>query len=205
MAGPPNDVPPNELWLKIVAQPRPHDVVDFPRLDAESHEPMGKVAIWVLTQLEILQAQEAAGKWVREKLKVDGGGRNDDHAYHEIYNNELAVQLLARCCRRVENLKLPFFPSAREARDALSQDEIASLYNAYLLTRVKLGPLQSELSVDEMDAWLDTLEKGGATTGLHFFSLAALIDLLKASVARTLILRTDASSRGSPHEEPTID
>lgn len=201
--GPPETVSPSELWLRITATPRPFKVVPFPRTNPDG-DPLGEVAIWVLSQGENEAAQADAGKYVREKLFAKGEQVQSDHAYSEVYNNELAVQLLFRACRRPDKLTLPVFPGASDLRSSLSLDEVSVLYNAYFLVRRELGPIVSEMSEPEMEAWISKLEKGGAVAGgLHFLSLGALTDLVCFGASRIASLEKAISSAGSPPAEPT--
>lgn len=192
-----------DLWAAYTAVPRPHDFVDLPRKNSDG-EPIGKVAVWVLTQLETEQAQADAGKYVREVLKVGNEKNETDHAYLEVYNNELAVQLLVRALRNPGNLNIPFCPNAKTFREKLSLDEVAVLFNEYVLVRRKLGPVVSELSEPEMDALLGRLAKGGLASGeLGFFTLGLLEALLRHSASRCLDLQNTISSLTAPPDDTT--
>src|SRR5260221_416973 len=126
--GPPKDVAPSALFLQLSEMPRPHKVVSLPRNGPDGN-PLGEVAIWVLSQRETEIAQAEAGKYVRERLHAKGEQVQTDHAYHEVYNNELAVQLLQRAVRIADNVMVPFFPAPSNLRDKLTLDEVMVLYN----------------------------------------------------------------------------
>jgi hypothetical protein len=216
MASPPKDIEPADLYERLTAMPRPHEMVDFPRCNAEG-EPVGKVAMWPLREQEILQAQAAATLYTRKILadpETQGQGRTgDDHGYLEVFNNAMTTEILHRACRRtkwdeerrewVAHLGTPMFPRSADVRASLLHDEIAVLFNEYMLVQRRLGPITNQLSKAECEAWIRRLQEGGERIGLPFFSWGALIDLLSFSVDRIVNLERELSSAGSPPEEPT--
>lgn len=208
MSGPPKDIADFDLFTRLSTAERPYELVDFPRLDPTTGEPVGKVAIVVLKEQEILQAQAAATKFAHENLQLRYAQNEPDAGYCEVLNNALASEILQRAVRKaipdpdapgswIAKTNLPVFVKAGDMRANLTHDEISCLYNSYAIVQRNLGPIASSLSKDECDAWLDKLEKGGSKHGLAFFSLGALIDLVQRSVERIAISRTEQSSAGS--------
>jgi hypothetical protein len=211
MAMPPKDITPIDLFERLTAMPRPHEMVDFPRKDADGVA-IGRVAMWPLREQEILQAQAAATLFTRKILADDDTKKSgDDHGYLELYNNAVSVEILQRACRRtkwddeksewVAHLTTPMFPKSSDLRERLLHDEIGVLFNDYMLVQRRLGPITHQLSKPECEAWIKRLQEGGERVGLPFFSWGALIDLVSFSVDRIASLEKALSSAGSPQDD----
>ncbi|MFA5186334.1 MAG: hypothetical protein WC551_07665 [Patescibacteria group bacterium] len=211
MALPPTNIEAVDLYERLTSMPRPHEMVPFPRKDAEGN-PMGQIPIWPLKENEILQAEAAATAYTRKLLEntpQPTGG--DDFGYREVYNNAMCTEILQRACRKVKVnpetgestpfLNLPLFLKTADLRNALIHDEIGVLFNEYMLVQRQLGPIANQLSKVECEAWLKRLQEGGERMGLSFFSWAALIDLVSFMVDRITSLQTELSSAGLPHED----
>ncbi len=66
--GPDKTVPPSELFLKLIEAPRPTEVINYPRKDPATGEPIGKIRMQVLTQEEHDRARIAAHRNIRTTL-----------------------------------------------------------------------------------------------------------------------------------------
>jgi hypothetical protein len=195
---PPKDVSAATLWMKLQELPRPHRFVDFPRKGADG-EPIGKIAMFVLTQEEQMICATTAEKFAKEKLK---DGKKDDLGYESIYGNESVIQILYRACKDADNLTRSAFPSPQAIRQQLTTDECSVLFEAYLTTQQDFGPIVTQLSSEEVDAWIDRLAEGGlAASPLESVSPATVRTLIASMASRLRTLRTDKSSVGSPPDD----
>jgi len=89
------------------------------------------------------------------------------------------------------------FPSADKMRVAFTSDEIAVLLQSYMMVQRELGPIVSRMSPEEMDAWIEKLQEGGAAFPLVLLSSEAKNDLVMHLVSRLSDSSTDTSSPGS--------
>lgn len=197
MSGPPKDIPASQLWLKLQELPRPSKLVDFPR-KGEDGEPVGQLAIRILTQEEQMICSIAAEKSARDHLKE---AKRDDLGYERFYTDAVCVEVLYRACRDPEDPSRPAFPTSKQIREALTTEECAALFNHYLTIQLELGPTVISMSDAELEAWIDRLVEGGS---------AFPFDLLSSDLQKLVLLhmgyqlrssQTDKSSAGSPPEE----
>lgn len=161
MSGPPTDISASELWSALTKIPRPWKVVDFPRVDPMTKEPVGQLAIWVLTQEEQIAASAEADRVAKQLLKDPQRQGEANIGYENIYNNEATVQVLYRACRDVKDVKRPAFPSASVLRKQFSVDEISALAVLYLQVQGSIGPIVATMSVEEEKAWIGRLAEAG--------------------------------------------
>jgi len=196
MAGPP-DIDASALWVQLTALPRPHRVVDFPRMGPDG-EPVGQLAIFVLTQEEQVAANTEAERFSRKLLK---DGKRGDLGYEAIFNNEGAVQVLYRACRDADNLKKPAFPTPNAIREHLTADEVGTLFEHYLTVQLELGPIMASLSQVELDAWVDKIAEGGAYF-LDLLSREMQKALLISMASRLASSATGSGSSGTPRDVP---
>lgn len=201
MAGPPENISASELWMLLQAEPRPHRVVDFPRL-AQDGTPVGQMAIWVLTQEEQMAANAEAEKVARRMLK---DGKRGDLGYEALFNNEGAVQVVYRACRNVKDLTQPAFPNPDAIRTKLTADEVGRVFEHYLTVQLELGPILTSMQDSEFEAWVSRLAEGGA----FFFDLLSpeMQKALALSMASRLAKFISGSgSAGTPPEPlPILD
>jgi hypothetical protein len=195
-----------DLWARICAMPRPHKVIDFPRKDPTTGEPIGQIAMWVLTQEEQEACAANANNKTRELIKSTKGEipKDDDarDGQRDLYHNLAADEVLYRACRKVDDLKSSFFPSAALLRQYLSVDEVGVLISNYYSVQAELGPIVARMSAEEQEAFLARLQKSGDRFPLDSVSREELIRLLIFSVSRVPSSSTDTSSPGSPRDEP---
>jgi hypothetical protein len=199
MPGPPPNVTPEDLWLKLSERERPTTEIDFPAKGKDG-KPLGRCKIRVLTEAENHLARGQADIAAREIMK-NGAPKPGEfsYGYEDIYRNELAVQLVALAFRNVENQKFGLFPSAKDVRNLCTTDELGVMSSAYQQFRVEAGPLLSEMTPDEMEAWLARLQEGGASFGpLVSWDGVTLRQFIKFLVSKAPTSSTATGSAGSP-------
>lgn len=198
MAGPPPNVEPTELWLRLTQRPRPFTVIDFPPSKlpgGKPTDPIGKVAIRVLTEHELHECMANAQRAAKEYLKGDTDAKQGNLGYEDIYRNELTFELIYNCCRDPNDINRPVFLHPKLTRKFLTTDELAVLLDAYHLFRSESGPIISEMTVEEMDAWIAKLREGGSRVPLARLSGEAKSDLILYLLEK---LSTLTGSAGSP-------
>jgi hypothetical protein len=173
--------------------PRAHRVVEFPRVNPQTGEPIGRVAIWVLTQDERIRAAANAERATRELLGDAMPGRKSSQGAEDIYENNAACEVLFRACRDVDDLDRPAFPSVAAIKQFLSVDEVAVLLRLYTEVQAEIGPIVSHMSEGDVNAWIDRLAEAGSMVPLSLLAPTALGDLV-TSMARRLSPSPTASS-----------
>ena len=199
MSGPPKGVDASDLWSKLATRERASTLVDYPGKD----ESPGQVRIRVLTVTEMQECRTAAEKEAKKMLGTET--RAGDLGYEDIYRNEIVVQVICKACRQVEDTRAPAFPSAKLARDKLTEDDFAVLFEAYKSWKAEAGPIVSEMTEETLDAWLRVLQEGASRVPFSQLSSAALIDLILHLAARLPKSQTDSGSLGSPPEKSTSE
>lgn len=197
MAGPPTDVSASELWTALTQIPRPWRLVDFPRVDPFTKEPVGQLAIWVLTQEEQIAASAEADQVAKKILKDPQRQGEANVGYENIYNNEATVQVLYRACRDAKDIKRPAFPSASLLRKHLSVDEISVLAVHYMQVQVAVGPIVAAMSPEEEKAWIGRLAEAGDVFPTGQLSQRQLEALLLSMAFQLVSFWTGTSSSGS--------
>jgi len=197
-----SELPPNQLWAEIMAVPRPHRLVDFPRQNPVTKQSFGEFAIIVLTQEEQMAASASAERFTRQLLKESPKQDDAKRGYDIIYENSATTEVLFRACKRKEDLVSPFFPSPEAIRRNLSGDEVSILMNHYLTAQAEMGPIVSRLDPEEVEAWIKKLGEGGSAFPLDFLSLDALKNLAFSLACLLHKSSTSKSSLGSQLDEP---
>lgn len=203
MPSPPENLDASELWLALTALPRPHREVDLPRYLPGSNEPVGKVAIWPLTQEEQMACNAEADRFTKELLKDPQLKDQANLGYHHTYANETAVQVLSRACRDPKKLERPAFPSPKLLRAKLTADEIGVLFASYLTVQSEVGPIIAHMTAEEMDQWVRRIADGGALFPLDRLSSEMRDRLVLHMASRLTSYWTATTSAGSPPEEPS--
>lgn len=199
--GPPADVGASELWAAFTAIPLPHDIVDFPVRDPIMGQSIGKVAIVPLGVEDLMVCQKVAAEFTANITKEHPKSGEESPAYSKIYSDEAAVQILWRALRDANDKTLErraFKAPSLLRRAPFTGDLIAVLLNMYMRTCATRGPVIATMTAEEMNAWLDRLEEGGAAHPLESLTWGGMTDLLMHSVARSRALRTRSISSGSP-------
>ncbi len=192
-----------DIWAEITAVPRPSREVDFPRAFPDGKT--RRIAIRVLTQEEQMVCAAAAEDFARKTILRDKGasvpkGDEARQGYDDIYKNAAAIEVLFRACRRIDDPKMPAFPSPSQMRTEFSTDEVGVLFDHYLTTQAELGPIVARMSKEEVDAFVDRLMASGDRFPLDLLSPAVLKLLLTSMASRLHSLLTASSSDGSPPE-----
>lgn len=193
---------PAELWTQIIAMPRPHRTVDFPRVNATG-EPVAQMAVQVLTQEEQITTAIEAERFTRKHIKDMPKSDEPRRGYDDTYNNQAACELLFRACRRIDDLALPFFPSPSAIRQNLTPDEVGTLFRSYLMVQTEIGPIIGHMSEDEITAYIKRLQEGGSVFPLALLSPDSLIALVLSMAKRLLPSATASISPGSPLDSST--
>lgn len=195
----------SELWVLLNSAKRPHKVVDFPRKNPFTGEPLGKVAIWPLTQGEIIIAKAAATAYARECIKEKFDAVEKVEGYVQVFEDASMTELIYRFCRRPENTDLPVFPRAADVRAKLTSDECSVLINDYAIIQIELGPIVAHMTDVEFELIIERLKRGGSYSPLASLSLEQRIALTMYMVDRYVTLPTDNSSVGKPLGEPAMN
>lgn len=194
---PPADLSPSELWVALTQTPRPFKVVDFPRADPITGEPMGKVAIWCLTQEEQIAASAEAERVTKKLLKDPQREGEANLGYTTIFSNEATVQVLFRACRNVKDIMRPVFPSASMLRKQLSVDEISVLAVLYMQVQSSVGPIVASMTPEEEKLWIGRLADAGDVFPTASLTLREMEALLLSSAKQLVSFWTERPSAGS--------
>lgn len=195
--GPPETVPPSELWLKLTERPQPSEIVDFPGYDLNG-KPLGKVRVRVLTGLEQERAKIAAQRYMVDTRKVRAEEMGGE-IMREALGDAVIRELLCMACTGAEPYaqaalgKAPVYPRVfqrgEDLANVMSQADIAVLFGSYLLVQEKYGPTERSIdSPEERDAWISRLVEGASRHPLARLSLPALHDLVMSLAARAYSL-----------------
>jgi hypothetical protein len=201
MSGPPSNIDPGALFAKIVAVPRPHKIIDHPRLDPETGKPIIQIALTPLTEGQLMACRAAAESYARMMLKDDDKSKTpgDSLGYRDLYVNAVFVEFLARACRHPAMLQFPVFPGGSDQiRQNLTSDEVAVLFSAAEIWQSESGPIVSTMSEPEMKAWVDVLAEGASRVPLSALSSEARNDLLLFMAVQLRNYSTGRFSPGSP-------
>lgn len=196
MAGPPENIEPNELWAALTALPRPHRLVDVPRYLPGTRESVGQVAVWPLTQEEQMACNAEADRFTKELLKDPQKKDEANLGYHHTYTNEVAVQVLYRACRDPKDTNRPAFPSPSLMRKHFSSDEIGVLFHSFCTVQSELGPIRAEMSLEETEALILRLEEGGSAFPIESYSWETQRTLVLSMASRLVSCWMAMSSAG---------
>jgi len=217
--GPPKNIDPTDLWAQITTLPRAHRVVPFPRNDSDG-VPLGNVAICVLEGDDVTLSNINAEKHARDQYKKIVGElpKIDEvnEAYTKAFNARATRELLFRACKKAHECEpdergvctvnhekfSAFFPTL-EAIGKLTTDEQGVMVSHYMRTQAEAGPIISNLSQPEMDAWIEVLGKGGSRAPLDLLSLEQASDLLMYMASRLCSSRTGNCLSGMQQENTT--
>lgn len=208
MSGPNETMSAPDLWLAITSQPRPHRIVDFPRIDKVTSQAIGQVAIVVLTQEEQMHAAANAEQYTKRILKDPTRLGDASRGYDAVFSNESAVQILFRACKKAEDMQRGeeknFFPAPELIRKHLSVDEVGVLFSHYLSVQTSIGPITASMDDSEVEAWVTRLAEGGAAFPLDLLSPESLKALAFFMACRLHEFMRAQSSPGSPQDEPQM-
>lgn len=186
----------SDLWNALIAIPRPHRRIAFPRKIPGTDQPIGFVEMWPLTQNEQHAANAAADKFARDLMKDPVKKEEVNLGFHHAYTNDLAVQVIYRACRDAENLDRPAFPSPKLLREYLSTDEAGVLFSSYCTVQSELGPIRARMTQQEFEAMIIRIAEGGSSDPLDSISLELQRSLIVFTACRLVACWTDMSSHG---------
>ncbi len=191
MTKPSTEISAADLFLKMM-EARPSDIIDFPRRGADGNY-VARVRIQVLRGEDHDRARMAGQAALKRKIASFGIAPLSDKdmespAIQECLGDAIAHELLAMAVRSVEPVSPetetaapvygPIFTSGALIPQALTADEIAALYNAYLMVQHKYGPFERTIDGDaDVDAWVNRLEEGAARYPLAVLPLPQLAEL----------------------------
>lgn len=202
--GPPKDVTPSELWLAMLTLPVPHEKADMPIKEPVYGKTIGQVAIVPLSPEELMISRRVAAEWATKMTGESPKSGEESPAYLSIASDETLIQVLWRALRDVNDptLKTPAIPAAMLMRKPpFTADILAVLGRMYTRTCMVCGPIVATMGIEEMNAWLDALEEGGAGFPFDTLSSGMLSDLLKHSIARYRSSKTGNGLPGQPPDE----
>jgi hypothetical protein len=184
----------SELWIALSQLPRP--VSPAHTLRAKGVE-VGTLVFWVLTSDELAQTYVQAHKATRDAFGVDDA--KGTIAYEEYYLEQKALHLIANACRQPEDVRFPVFPTAKDVRLHLTDDEAGVVLSAYNIFRRESGPILSEITPEVVDAWIEVLQEGASRLPLARCGGDAMTDLVMSLVLRLpRASLTATSSAGAP-------
>lgn len=152
----------SSLWQRIANIPRPSVLVDFPRVDPATGEPVSKVYMQILTHEELQDCIAAKEIHVQAMLKGIPIGSNEySEGYETISATELSIQILTRAVLESDGDRAPLFPSPRACAECLTQTEIGMLMRQYSLVQDTCGPERVHMSREEAEGYVRRLGGGG--------------------------------------------
>jgi hypothetical protein len=190
------ELSPSALWLALTAIPRPSQKVPLPRNIPGTDEPVGYVLMWPLTQEEQMAANAEADRYTKQLLKDPQRKEEANLGYHHTFTNEVAIQVLFRACRDVDDIKRPAFPSPSRMRERLTTDETGVLFSNYCTVQSELGPIRAHMTKEEADALILRLAAGGSAYPLDSYSLEEQRTLLVSTASRLVNCWTAMCSLG---------
>lgn len=206
MAFPPSDVSATELFLKLSAPTRPSEIVDFPRRDPNTRQPIGKVRIQVLNLSEYDEARIKAQHWIVEKKRISRD-QLDGQAVKEVLGDRIAKELISMACLSVDPIKdteqtghpryMRHFATA-DAVDVLLADELEALWMTLQMIQRKYGPYEGNLdSAEQVTAWMKRLVEGGTALPLGQLGWHHLVELTMSLAERSYTLSAILASQSS--------
>jgi hypothetical protein len=193
MVMPPEDVSDEDLFRALLKRPAPSEVIDWPGHD----RPGWKIRIEVLRKHQVDDCRERAQRWWDA-----GHGKAQEKQgllTNEIIADRVAGEILACAVTRpkpiegTEERGAPqypkIFPNADGVRQALFEDELHVLWQAYQLTQYKYGPYEDTITtLEERNAWVEKLSRGGNAYPLLRLPLPQLQKLTASLSAERCVL-----------------
>lgn len=162
---------PSELWTALTAIPRPTRKVPFPRNIPGTQQPIGFVQMWPLTQDEQHAANASADRFAKELMKDPQRKEDANLGYYHAYTNDLAIQVIYRACRDVNDIERAAFPSPKLLRQHLTTDEAGVLFAKYCTMQAEIGPIRAKMTKQEYEALIIRIAEGGSADPLDSISL----------------------------------
>lgn len=162
--GPALDTSIDGMGLADAIGSREHVDVTIPRTEIR-----GKMRL--VTRTENAEARGAARKSLKANgVPIDAGQISAPTVIDE-WNNEIAVQTLARAVRDPKDKRMPLAP-IEDWRDTLDDDQIAALYLEYKDLATRLDPIgATDLTPHELTVIEDAAKKKDVDSLMSFGSL----------------------------------
>ena len=200
MSGPPASAKraPSAFVAALIARAnRPHAIIPFPLVDHDG-KPVAEVYIRGLSQSEEDLAFANAQVYAEDLLRKPEQTRWKPE---DLEQNARASEILAVCCRKVDDPTQPFFEHGVVDTREFETEVLGQLYNAYGELKEKFYPRLSTLTKEEFDAWISLIAEGAEALPFHSYSRTQLEALCRSAVmclvdARATI-RTLTDSSGS--------
>lgn len=202
MPGPPQEVPPHELYQRLLERPRPSELVPFPGLNQAGTK--GELRIQVLSKEQHDRARLVAQNQVKKNAQRYGlpplsSADLNEEAVKSVVADLAACEVLAMACVGTKpigddadgpNVRYPFvFGDGEAVGKTLTADEVAYLFAAYTMVQHKFGPHESLIQTDEdMNSWVRRLALGAAEYPFLRLSSPQWVELLTALATRLLTL-----------------
>jgi len=202
--GPPKDITPSALLSKLKQAERPSIELSFPR-EGPDGKPVFTFLMRVLSQDELDNARGNAEDATRRKLRERTGLDDKDlqnvreTAWSEIYEDAKCCEVLAAAMIEPGTGR-PVFTVPSEIRRpeyAITNDELAGLFQLYEMTQHRLGPLWKEMEPGEIDMWIERLQGGMNASPLLDLLPGQLVQLVISMAVRLSDSKTDTGSSGS--------
>jgi hypothetical protein len=176
MPAPAKEVPPNELFLKLLERPRPSEEVPFQGLDQPGAK--GKLRCQVLAKEDNDRARLTAF----QSLKKNAGRYGitslteadlRDEAIRGVVSDLAACEVIAMAYTTTtptpgftEDDPLckydRVFPDGEAVGKTLTADEVRYLFSAYQLVQAKYGPNEAVCLPEDINLWVRRLVEGAA-------------------------------------------
>jgi hypothetical protein len=198
MAGPPQGIKPSALVARLLAEGTvPNATVDFPRRNAQG-EPICKVYIRLLDQVEEDCALANAAQYVDRMLK---DGKNLPWKAEELEHNARCAEILAEACRNPDDPERKFFEVGVAETRLFTTDELSQLMLVYASLKEQAWPALRRMDPEEFEAWVQIISEGAMAYPFSQFSrakLEAFADLSVKSLGDArAALKTETASSGS--------
>lgn len=198
MSGPPKDVPPNELFLRLLERPRPAKEVPFPGLDLPGAR--GVVRMQVLSKEQHDRARLMAYQSLKKNAARYGitnlsNTDMNDEAIRGVISDLAACEVIAMSCTGTKpitgsddddgKVRYPYvFGDGEAVGRTLSADEVAYLFSAYTMVQHDYGPHEAICLPDDVNAWVERLTGGAAEYPFLRLSSPQWAELLTAFAER---------------------
>lgn len=195
-----------DIWAEMMAEPRQHRLVPFPKNNPKTNEPYCEVAVVVLTAEESALVTREAEVKTRVALKEAPPQPGEfSKGYIDLFERYCSEGILYHAVRKSDDLSTKFFPRKEDIFRLLSVDQCGVLLNHYYTVVLELGPIIAELSADEAEAWIKRIIEGGTQNRflVNSLSVVAWTDLIKSLVSQLEDLQMDRSLPGTPQENTT--
>lgn len=156
----------------------------------------------ILTQEESFLANLETEKYVRKMMK-DDLPRNGEvsEGYNRLYELRASVETLHRVVRDANDITKPFFKTKESIPQVLTTDEIGILMREYIAVRAEIGPVITQMTSDEIEAWIERLGEAEDVFPLVFLDSEMLSRLILTMASRLKALRMEKTSAGEPQSE----